>query len=141
MLPADSNGSSCSRLAVAAGSIFFTFWFFSSSPSTSFSSESPEALDVSLVWREAPNAWHQRLARIVNHRYSTFGELRRFALGAKRAGVSALMLVGIQETTSCPGPWYNGLQLCDHINGSYTRWRGGCWRSGVPCSRRSNLCD
>jgi len=29
------------------------------------------------------------------------------------------MLVEIQNTTGCPGPWYNGLQLCDHINGSY----------------------
>ena len=29
------------------------------------------------------------------------------------------MLVSIQSTANCPGPWYNGLQLCDHINGSY----------------------
>ena len=25
----------------------------------------------------------------------------------------------MQRTTSCPGGWYNGLQLCEHINGSY----------------------
>lgn len=36
---------------------------------------------------------------------------------AKKAGVSALMLVQIQKTEACPGSWYNGLQLCDHING------------------------
>ena len=24
-----------------------------------------------------------------------------------------------QKTASCPGGWYNGLQLCDHINGTY----------------------
>ena len=29
------------------------------------------------------------------------------------------MLVQIQKTEACPGNWYNGLQLCDHINGSY----------------------
>ena len=29
------------------------------------------------------------------------------------------MLVSVQKTSKCPGPWYNGLQLCDHINGSY----------------------
>lgn len=29
------------------------------------------------------------------------------------------MLVQIQKTSSCPGGWYNGLQLCDHINGTY----------------------
>ena len=40
-------------------------------------------------------------------------------MDAKKAGVSALMLVEIQNTTGCPGPWYNGLQLCNHINGTY----------------------
>ena len=29
------------------------------------------------------------------------------------------MLVNIQKTDSCPGGWYNGLQLCEHINGTY----------------------
>ena len=29
------------------------------------------------------------------------------------------MLVEIQDTRACPGPWYNGLQLCGHINGSF----------------------
>ena len=72
-----------------------------------------------LVWQDVPNAWHQQLARIVDHRFSTFDALLRFARGAKKAGVSALMLVSIQKTRACPGPWYNGLQLCDHINGSY----------------------
>ena len=28
------------------------------------------------------------------------------------------MLVQIQKTEACPGSWYNGLQLCDHINGA-----------------------
>ena len=80
----------------------------------------PSAANVSdLVWRDTPNAWHQGLARIVDHRFSTFPELLTFARNAKKAGVSALMLIQIQKTSQCPGPWYNGLQLCDHINGSY----------------------
>ena len=37
-----------------------------------------------LVWRAAPNAWHQQLARIVDHRFSTFDELLRFARDAKQ---------------------------------------------------------
>ena len=64
-----------------------------------------------LIWRDDPRAWHQQLARIVDHRFSTFNELRRFALDAKKAGVSALMLIEIQDTRACPGPWYNGLQV------------------------------
>lgn len=75
--------------------------------------------DADLVWEDVPGAWHQSLARIVDHRFSTFDALYKFAIDAKKAGVSALMLVSIQRTRSCPGPWYNGLQLCDHINGSY----------------------
>ena len=54
----------------------------------------------------------------MDHRFTTFDELYTFATDAKKAGVSALMLVQIQKTEACPGPWYNGLQLCDHINGS-----------------------
>ena len=75
--------------------------------------------DGDLLWVDAPGAWHQQLARIVDHRFTTFDELYTFATDAKKAGVSALMLVQIQKTEACPGPWYNGLQLCDHINGSY----------------------
>ena len=75
--------------------------------------------DGDLLWVDAPGAWHQQLARIVDHRFTTFDELYSFATDAKKAGVSALMLVQIQKTEACPGPWYNGLQLCDHINGSY----------------------
>ena len=72
-----------------------------------------------LVWRDAPHAWHQQAARIVDHRFSTFTAMQSFARDAKKAGVSILMLVSVQKTSKCPGPWYNGLQLCDHINGSY----------------------
>eukprot|EP00040_Diaphanoeca_grandis_P020945 m.111402 g.111402 ORF g.111402 m.111402 type:complete len:772 (+) comp28119_c0_seq1:329-2644(+) len=72
-----------------------------------------------LVWTDNPKQWHQQLARIVDHRFTTFSELKSFALRAKQAGISALMLVQIQNSVSCPGSWYNGLQLCDHINGSY----------------------
>ena len=39
--------------------------------------------DADLVWRDAANSWHQQLARIVDHRFSTFDELRRFAPGLK----------------------------------------------------------
>jgi hypothetical protein len=35
----------------------------------------------------------------------TFDALYTFAVDAKKAGVSALMLVEIQNTTGCPGPW------------------------------------
>ena len=76
------------------------------------------SVGADLVWRDAPRAWHQQLARIVDHRFSTFDELLTFARKAKKAGVSAIMLVQIQKTAACPGPWYNGLQNCDHINGS-----------------------
>ena len=81
--------------------------------------ESPHANGTDLVWRDMPGAWHQQLARIVDHRFTTLHELSAFARNAKKAGVGALMLVQIQKTEACPGPWYNGLQLCDHINGSY----------------------
>ena len=75
--------------------------------------------DSDLMWRDTPNAWHQQIARIVDHRFSTFNELVVFARNAKKAGVSVIMLVEIQKTAACPGPWYNGLQLCEHINGSF----------------------
>ena len=79
-----------------------------------------EGADLSdFTWRDSPGAWHQQMTRIVDHRFSSFDELYTFALNAKQAGVSAVMLVEIQKTSACPGPWYNGLQLCDHINGSY----------------------
>ena len=55
-------------------------------------------------------AWHQQLGRIVDHRFSTFDKLEQFAATAKRAGVSALMLVQIQKTEACPGPW------CDELS-------------------------
>ena len=70
-----------------------------------------------LAWNPTPSAWHQQIARIVDHRFSTFAELRTFATNAKKAGVSVLMLVQLQSSANCPGDWYNGLQLCDHING------------------------
>ena len=35
-----------------------------------------------LIWRDAPNAWHQQLARIVDHRFKSFDRLRAFALDA-----------------------------------------------------------
>ena len=89
------------------------------------------AIDSDLVWQDHPGAWHQGLARIVDHRFTTLKELDSFARKAKQAGVSALMLVQIQKTSECPGPWYNGLQLCDHINGSYPAADGSLqqWRS------------
>jgi len=72
-----------------------------------------------LLWKEDPRQWHQQLARIIDHRFSTFEEFRAFAQNAKQAGVSALMLVGVQNISQCPGGWYGGLQLCDHINGDF----------------------
>ena len=77
------------------------------------------AIDVDLVWRDDPGAWHQQTARIIDHRFTTFDTMAQFAMNAKKAGVSVLMLVQIQKTSACPGLWYNGLQLCDHVNGSY----------------------
>ena len=73
----------------------------------------------SLAWNNTARAWHQQAARIVDHRFTTFPELLSFARDAKQAGASVLMLVQIQKTEACPGPWYNGLQLCDHINGTF----------------------
>ena len=99
------------------------------------------ATNSDLVWRDAPNSWHQQLARIVDHRFSTFDELLKFARDAKKAGVSALMLVEIQKTSMCPGPWYNGLQLCDHINGTYPAAGGTLdqWQSMVAEIRPMRL--
>jgi len=86
-----------------------------------------------LAWVDEPRAWHQQLARIVDHRFLTFDRLESFARKAKLAGVSVLMLVQIQKTEACPGPWYNGLQLCDHINGSNPAADGtlGQWQALV----------
>ena len=64
-----------------------------------------------LIWKENPKAWHQQMARTVDHRFTTFAELEEFALNAKKAGVSNLMLVQVQKTASCPGSWYGGLQV------------------------------
>ena len=64
-----------------------------------------------LVWVNSPRAWHQQLARIIDHRFTDFDTMKSFALDAKKAGVSALMLVQIQKTEACPGSWYNGLQV------------------------------
>ena len=51
-----------------------------------------------------------KTARTVDHRFSTFAELRAFARGAKQAGVSTLMLVGVNKIGACPGSWYLGLR-------------------------------
>ena len=72
-----------------------------------------------LYWVERPNAWHQQAIRIVDHQFSSFPELKTFATQAKQAGVSVVQLVGPQKRKACPGPWYGGLQLCDHINGTF----------------------
>ena len=90
-------------------------------PKLTLTARSPQIVmgDTDLQWRDDPGAWHQQLARIVDHRFTTLDQLELFAAEAKLAGVSALMLVQVQKTAACPGNWYNGLQLCDHINGSY----------------------
>jgi hypothetical protein len=72
-----------------------------------------------LIWRNNPKQWHQQMARTVSHKFQTFDDFKSFARKAKQAGVSSLMLVGVNKIASCPGPWYSGLQLCDHINGSF----------------------
>ena len=72
-----------------------------------------------LAWYNHPKQWHQQMARVVDHTFTTFADLETFAHAAKRAGVSSLMLVHVQKTDACPGWWYNGLELCDHINGSF----------------------
>ena len=61
--------------------------------------------DLDLVWKNDPRQWHQQLARIVDHRFSTFDAFESYAVKAKKAGASALMLVQIQKTEACPGPW------------------------------------
>ena len=61
-----------------------------------------------LRWVNNPKQWHQQTARTVDHRFSTLAELRSFARGAKQAGVSTLMLVGVNRIGECPGSWYGG---------------------------------
>lgn len=78
-----------------------------------------EVMQEDWRWVNNPKAWHQQAARTVNHRFTTFADFAAFALDAKKAGVSVLMVMKVQKTASCPGPWYAGLQMCDHINGSY----------------------
>ena len=78
-----------------------------------------QAPDNDLLWVDDPRSWHQQACRIVDHRFSTVVELKSFALRAKQAGVSSLMLVQVQQTKMCPGGWYNGLRLCEHINGTF----------------------
>jgi hypothetical protein len=80
---------------------------------------SPQLYKQDLVWKNDPRQWHQQVARIVDHRFSTFDAFEEYATKAKQGGAGALMLVQIQKTEACPGPWYNGLQLCDHINGTF----------------------
>ena len=87
--------------------------------SADIASQAKAKIVTDLVWKEDPGAWHQQAARIVDHRFTTLADLKVFALDAQKAGVSVLMLVQVQKTKSCPGGWYNGLQLCDHINGTY----------------------
>ena len=38
-----------------------------------------------LTWKQTPQAWHQQAARIADHRFSTFAELRTFAANSKKA--------------------------------------------------------
>ena len=40
--------------------------------------------DADLVFDNAPGAWHQQLARIVDHRFISFDVLNAFALNAKK---------------------------------------------------------
>ena len=113
----------CVSLLVATiTTIGFTIWTianYDAVPTAELKDTTSTAPIDDLVWRDAPHAWHQQAARIVDHRFSTFTAMKSFARDAKKAGVSILMLVSVQKTSKCPGPWYNGLQLCDHINGSY----------------------
>jgi len=72
-----------------------------------------------LMWRNNPKAWHQQTARTIDHQFTSLKELAAFAKAAKRAGVSTLMLEKINKMDACPGPWYGGLQMCEHINGTF----------------------
>lgn len=94
-----------------------------------------------LDWKDDPSGWHQELSRIVDHRFTDFDTLADFARDSKQAGVGALMLVDVQKTTACPGGWYNGLQLCDHINGSNPAAGGSLeqWRALVEEIRPMRL--
>ena len=53
--------------------------------------------DNDLVWKDIPKAWHQQIARTIDHQFSTLEELESFALDAKQAGVSVLMLEKINK--------------------------------------------
>ena len=111
-----------SMLVATISTVGFTIWTianYDAVPTAELKATTSTAPIDDIVWRDAPHAWHQQAARIVDHRFSTFAAMSSFARDAKQAGVSILMLVSLQKTSKCPGPWYNGLQLCDHINGSY----------------------
>lgn len=94
-----------------------------SANAAAYDAKSPEELRTlyaaDLEWVEDPRQWHQQVARIVDHRFKSFTETASFVANAKKAGVGAVMLVSPNKMEACPGGWYNGLQLCDHINGSF----------------------
>lgn len=49
-------------------------------------SQGAEVNTSDLAWVDSPGAWHQQLARIVDHRFTTFAELKVFLTAAKQVG-------------------------------------------------------
>ena len=76
--------------------------------------------DSDLVWRDNPRAWHQQIARIVDHRFTAFDELARAARRGRCCVSVARDARAGAKTAACPGCALTprGLQLCDHINGT-----------------------
>ena len=97
--------------------------------------------DADLLWREVPHAWHQQIARIVDHKFQNFSEFAKFSRIAKQAGVSVVNLVNPHKTAACPGSWYGGLQLCEHINGTFPARDGTLPVSTQQHNPLQHVCD
>ena len=127
----------------------------------------PERVNDDLKWTDDPSAWHQQISRILDHRFSTFAELRHFALSAKKAGASVLMLIQVPPLSTmpcsasrivrlwCPENLAHrrrcsapraapeaGITACSCVSTSMARIRSptAALPNGSRCSRKSGLC-
>ena len=64
--------------------------------------------DNDIAWTDAPGAWHQSVARIVDHRFKTFDAMFSFVMAAKKASALNPLSRVLSESFSdrlrvCPG--------------------------------------
>jgi len=50
--------------------------------------------DTDIAWADAPGAWHQQTARIVDHRFKTFDAMLQFVMHAKKVRGGAWQPMG-----------------------------------------------